>query len=284
MTLAVVTDSVADLPVDLARRWGIRTVPFFIHWDGVTFREGIDLPPEAFYARLERSETLPTTAYPGPEAYREAFLAAAEEGAEEVISVQITAWGSGAFRAASLAAEQVADRIRVHVVDSRAVSMGIGWLALLAARWAREGRTAEAILADLEAVRRRMLQLFAAPSLKYLARGGRIGRARALLGAALRLRPIITLDDQGVITAFGRATTLRQAWARMVREARRRYGTTPVRVAVVHAVREAAAREVAEELQAVLRVEELVLSTLGPALGTHAGPGTVGILVVPTAV
>ncbi len=284
--VAVITDSTASLPEELYKQHTIGKVPYYVHIGERTLRDTVDIQADglaAYMLGLDKNDELPSTANPGPGDYAEAFKAAAER-ARDIISFHMTSVGSGAYHAAQLGREMVLenlDRVRIHVIDTRNVSMCHGWISLEAARAAEAGASAEEILAM---VRRmipvtRMLQT--ADTLRYLYMGGRIGRAQSLLGSLLNIKPIVSMDD-GVITTAGVARSRQASFRRIVDLLERAVGAGGrVRVALTHA----AAREDAEILrdmvrQVVTSTEELICD-LSPALTVHSGPGTVGLCYIP---
>ena len=275
--IRVVTDSGADLPKDLAAELGIRIVPLTIHFGDEERRDGADLSTDEFYRRLRAGEMSRTT-QPAPADFEAVYRALQEEGADAVISCHLSSAMSGTMQSASIAAQAV--DVPVHVVDTRSASMGNGLVAIECARLARAGAGVEEILARARDVIARQRILFMVDTLEYLQRNGRIGRAQAFLGGLLNVKPILTVED-GVVAplerARGRAKAVSRLLERMVEEA----GETPQRVAVMHGDAPAEAAELAVQIRARVPVAELITAVLGPTVGTHAGPGTLGMVFYP---
>ena len=271
---AVVLDSTADFP-DAARRFpNWRVVPLYVRFGDESFRDYEELSPPAFYARLRTATELPSTSQPTPVD----FLGAYEELAayDRIYSFHIASRLSGTFESARTAAEQLDDE-RVRVVDSETASAAIAMLGLAVQRRLERGTTDEEIDALVARFRREAGLLFTVDTFEFLARGGRIGKARAMAGTLLHIKPILTLKD-GEVEPLKRVRGNAKAFAEFVSAFRAGTRDEPgLRVGIAHAE----APERAEALAAMVRRErpqaeiELVVS-LGPVLGTHAGPGTVG--------
>jgi DegV family protein with EDD domain len=274
---AIVLDSTADFPEGPARFPNIRIVPLYVRFGTESLADYAELGPEEFYERLRSAPAPPTTSQPTPGD----FVAVYEELApryERVLSLQLSSTLSGTFASAGAAAATLgADGVGVRVIDTRTVSAAIAMLALAVQRRLERGTTDEEVDALVERYRREHGLLFTVDTLEYLAKGGRIGRAAALAGSLLDVKPILTLDDGEVVPlkrVRGQARAL--AEFRAIFEARSADAPS-LHVGIAHAAAperlEAVRRLVAETRpQAVVDVA----TTLGAVVGTHAGPGTVG--------
>jgi DegV family protein with EDD domain len=247
-----------------------------IRFGSEEFVDGRDLTTEEFWARCKASDVLPETAAPSPGAFQEVFLAAADDGFDGVFCIDLSGSLSATYQAAIAAAKAVADRIEVRVVDSRSVTMGLGLMVLDAAEHAAAG-------ADLDALEARAGQLVshsivygAVDNLEHLTKGGRIGGARALLGSMLSIKPVVVLVDGVVEEGSKQRTRARslQYLADLMRN------SPPLsRVAIAHG----AATDIDTFLALIDGVPSehpLVVSQLGPVIGTHTGPGTVGLCMI----
>ncbi len=266
----VVTDSTADLPPEMAARWGIVVVPLYVHLGEKTFRDGVDLESDGFAARLSQGE-FPTTSQPSIGTMKRIYEQAAAGGGD-VISIHLSAGLSGTYQSAILAADQVDGR--VMVIDSGLLSMGLGWLVLAAAQAAREGRSLEDVVASVEELRKRAGVLALIENLEYLRRGGRIGRAQEAVGSLLDIRPIITLRD-GEVVLLERVRTRRAGLRRLV-ELASEAGQLQ-RLAVLHVGRPDDARQVADDLAPVFPREDLLIVPAGQVVAAHVGPEAVGV-------
>jgi len=284
--IAVVTDSTASLPADAYVRYGITMVPYYVHVEGRSHRDMVDLLPEAFnryLADLPDDAELPRTANPSPGDYVHAYGEAAK-AADVILSFHMTSIGSGAYGCAQVAREMLAEalpKVHIHLVDTRNVSMGHGWLALQAARAAQAGATLEEIMAGVQRAISRVRMLQTADTLRYLYMGGRIGRAQHLVGSLLNIRPLISMED-GVITTLGVARTRERALTRIADLLGQAVllGES-VRVALTHAAARADAERLLDLARQKARVIEALFCDLSPALAVHSGPGTVGLCYYP---
>ena len=271
---AIVLDSTADFPEAPERFPGWRVVPLYVRFGDDSFRDYVELGPEEFYARLRTATDLPTTSQPTPGD----FIAAYEElGAyARIFSIHIASELSGTFASAERAAEEVGgDRIRV--IDSGSASAAIAMLGLAIQRRLEQGTTDEEVAELVDRYRRDAGLLFTVDTLEFLQRGGRIGRARALAGNLLNVKPILTIVD-GEVIPIKRVRGNQKAMQEFVREFTARSDDTPsLRVGIAHAD----APQRAEQLARMVRAERPqaqieIETTLGAVIGTHAGPGTVG--------
>jgi DegV family protein with EDD domain len=271
-SIGVVTDSTADLPPELQERYGLGLVPLVVNWDGQTFRDKLDLTTADFYRRLRTSKTLPKTGAPSLAAFEAAFRAQLKQH-DAVISVNLAAGLSATYDVARRAAESV-DSQRISVVDSGSVSVCLGWLADMATILAQQGLEPSAIVEQLEEARGRLRILAVLETLEFLKRGGRIGRAAALAGTLLSVKPILSVRD-GEVSPVERVRTMNGALRRLVELVA---ALGPVeRLGVIDGDSAGNATEVANQLRA--RYPDLAIDRgeLGPVVGTHGGPGVVGV-------
>ena len=274
-TTGVVTDSTADLPNGLQERYGLACVPLVVNWDGQTYRDKIDLSTQEFYRRLRISKSLPKTGAPSLAAFEDAFRQQLKEH-DAVVGLSLPSKLSGTVEVARRAAESVDPR-RISIVDSGSVSIGQAWLVEAAARMGADGAEPGDIVQRLEQLKPRLRIFCVLETLEFLQRGGRIGRARALVGTLLNVKPILAVRD-GEVHPVERVRTMAGAVRRMVELV---VGLGSVeRLCVIQGAAEAHAQEVEHQLRA--RYPELTVERgeIGPVLGTHAGPGVVGVGVL----
>jgi len=281
--VGVLTDSCASIPEALIERYNIKVVPYYIHRGVETLRDLVDVQREEFFRWLPTAAKLPTTASPGPGDYLQAFREMAQR-TREIVSVHMTSLGSGAYQAAVAArdmAREVLPELHIEVIDSRNVSLCQGWMVIEAARAALEGGSFEGVIERVRQLIPKTRMIQTADTLRYLYMGGRIGKAKHLVGSLLRIKPLIGMED-GVIVPLGTARSRSKAYQRiaeMMEEAAGHLGQ--VKVALVHA----AALQELEELRYIveerLTCVETLIAELSPALGVHTGPGTVGVCYYP---
>ena len=277
--VAIVTDSAADLG-DLAAPQGIEVVPLTVSFGSEHFRDGLDLTMEQFYARLKRDTQPPVTATPSPTVFAAVYRKLFVRGASGIVSLHLSSALSGTFNSATVAAREV-DPERIAVIDTRTVSLGLGLLVFGAADDARSGRSMREI-ADRATSDAARVELYATiPTLTYLARGGRIGQLQSILGNVLKIVPIITLRD-GLVAEYAKVRTFARALDQIVAISIARIGhDADARCAVLHAAAADLAATVAERIRLAVTPRQMIVNMVGPTVGTHAGPGAVGVFLIP---
>lgn len=279
----IVTDSTADLPPDVVRAHGIAVVPLTVAFGQEVFRDRVDLQPGQFYAMLTRRKEHPASSPPPIDDFLPLFRELAGRG-NDVVSLHLSAKLSRTFDAASAANTAVVaelarteSRRRLAVLDTGQVGVGLGLLVLFAARMAARNEPAERIVRRIHEMAPRVHTLFAVDTLEYLARGGRIGRARALFGGLLRIKPILGVVD-GEVAPVGQARGGRNAQPRLLELLQERIDPKrPLIVAVSHADAPAWADRLEGLLREKLKIAEILQTEVGPVVGAHVGPGVVGL-------
>lgn len=272
-SVRIVTDSSCDLPAEQLAAARIEVVPLSIRFGTEEFPDSRTLPPTEFWARCASSPTLPETAAPSPGAFVECFRQLKAEGASEVVCINISRKLSGTIQSAEVAAEEVAAEIKVHVVDSHTVSMGLGFLCLNAAQSAAAGASADDIVRAVEAQRSKIRVIAALDTLDNLKKGGRIGTAQAMLGSLLSIKPIIEIRD-GIVEAEGRQRTRSKALDYLLEQVR---AAGPLaRAGVVHG-HAADVDEFAARLSQLIGAD-VTVAEVGAVIGTHGGPRLTGVI------
>lgn len=273
--IVVVTDSTAYIPKENLGDLEIPVIPLWLIWGDEKFRDGVDIDPEEFYRRLPGSRVFPTTSQPSRGEF-EQFFQQVGAGADAVVGVFISSKLSATVTNGSLAAGDVAAP-EVRIVDSLSTSMGLGFAALAAARAAAEGRSLDEVIAAAEYVRDRAHVIFVPDTLEFLHRGGRIGGAKRLLGAALSIKPLLNLHD-GAVEPLESVRTKKRALATLLTTAQERVGSGKIgEAAVIHAACAEAATAVADNVKKRFNLESVSVADMSPAIGAHAGPGTIGL-------
>lgn len=283
--IAVVTDSCASIPESLLQSLNIHWVPYYIHRGEEILRDLVTAKRESFYNWLPSASELPKTASPGPGDYLTTYeKLAKEEGVQEIVSIHMTSKGSGAYQAAMAGKSMLLElmpELHIEVIDTLNVSMCQGWIVIESARAALAGRPFPEIvnLAKKMIPITQMIQT--ADTLKYLYMGGRIGKAKQLAGALLRIKPLIGMKD-GVIVPLGQARSRNKAYQMMVEMVESAVGSMgKIKVAYMHAAAKEEAEKLKEMVEARLTCVESLVSELSPALGVHTGPGTAGLCYYP---
>jgi len=275
--IAIVTDSTAYIPADLVQKHNLTVTPQVLIWGEETFRDGIDIQPDEFYARLKTSKVMPTTSQVTPAAMQNTFQSLLERGFD-VLGIFLSSKISGTFQSAVQARDLLPNASdRIALVDSLWTTMAMGWPVLTAARAARAGEN----LAECQKITENACQhsglLLVMETLEFMRRGGRIGGAQAFLGTALNIKPILEMRD-GRIEAVERVRTKQKAIQRAVEVvAERIKGKTPIRLAATHANSEADASSMLELARTQLDPVETFCCPLSPVIGTHTGPGTIAL-------
>jgi DegV family protein with EDD domain len=281
VSVAIVTDSTAYLPLELVASQGIRVVPLHVVLGGQQFSEGVDVTTAEVAAALRKFVPV-STSRPSPQQFLEAYEAAAASGADAVVSVHISSDMSGTAESAAIAASM--SPITVEVVDSRSIAMAMGYAVLSAAEAARQGQDAKAVAAIASLRAKAATVIFYVDTLEHLRRGGRIGAASALLGSALAIKPLLAMTD-GRIEPIEKVRTAARALSRLEELALRAVaaaGESGVDIAVHHLDSPTRASDLVDRLRTKLpSTATVTLVELGAVVGAHVGPGTIAVAVSP---
>ena len=268
----VVTDSACDLPQELADVLGIEIVPLTIRFGTEEFVDRVELSNEDFWKRLLASDALPETAAPSAGAFEARFRDLIARGATGILCVNLSSRLSATMQAAKVAAAAVTGDVPVQVIDSLTASMGLGSLVLTAARRAADGDPLDKIVTEVVDRRERTRLFGSLDTLEFLKRGGRIGNARALLGSMLAIKPVIEVRD-GVVEEAGRVRTRSKALRALADKVK----AQPVdQVSVLHG-QAPDVDDLLDLLDPAFPRDEIVVGEVGPVIGTHAGPGVIGV-------
>lgn len=275
---AVVCDTTAYLPSELVASRGIRTISLYVAVDGEQEPEAEISDYAAFYERLRASEGGATTSQPSIGDFAAVYEPLLEDG-REIVSIHISAGISGTFEAAGQARQRLIDEgrggERIHLFDSRSACGGMGLPVLAASAAAAKGDGAEACLARAEQAREELKMWFAIDTLEYLRRGGRIGGARAWIGSALKIKPILTLEEE--ITPVERVRTRARSIERLRGYARQRHESGLDAWVIQHIQDPETAAALADDCREIFGGEAVFISEIGPVIGAHVGPGLLGV-------
>lgn len=272
MTVRIVTDSTADLPPGLAADLGITVVPLTVIFGDESLEDGTEITAPAFYQRLRTSPVLPRTSQPSVERFQAAYRAAGTDAAE-IVSIHISSRLSGTLNSASVARETLKHELHIDLIDSYNVSVGLGLIVLEAARVAASGASLAEVVAATRRAMDRVSVYVVVDTLEYLQRGGRIGRARSLIGSILNIKPILTVD-QGEVAPFERVRTRNRAHERILELAAGMPRAKEMFIA--HGDLPVEAEAAAERLRPQLPHTTIHTTWLGPVVGTYTGPGAFG--------
>ncbi len=279
MTVAIVTDSTADLTRAWLEAAHVSMVPLLVEYADESYRDRIDLDPEEFLKQLPDMKVTPHTAAPSPGAFREVYEACFKNGADGVLSIHLGGGLSSTVRSAEVAARMVNGP--VHVVDGESASLGTGLLVWWAQRRAERGASLEELAQEVEALKQRLCVLAAPVTLEYLARGGRIGQAARLVGTLLDMKPILLLE-KGSFRPARKVRGERQIAPAMLSFAADRIPEgTPMLAALGHSGNRAAHQALIDAVNARFEVLGWLDGVIGPVISSHVGPGAYGIILLP---
>ncbi len=273
--LAIITDSTAYIPADLVAKYQLEVVPQIVIWDGQEMRDGVDIMPAEFYARLKTSKTMPTTSQATIASFQTLFEPLVARGVP-ILAILLSPHLSGTIQSAEQAKKDFPGA-RIEIVNSESVAMGLGYQVLAAARAAEAGASFDEVLAVAQRVKAQTGVVFLVDTLEFLHRGGRIGGAARLMGSALNLKPLLEVRD-GRVDALEKVRTRAKARERLLEVVEQRVkGKKNLRLAALHASAEEDAQSLLAEAGERMHPIEQHLTTVSPAVGTHTGPGTVGL-------
>lgn len=273
--VAIVTDSTAYIPKNFLDEYQITVAPQVLIWGEQTYEDGVDIQPDEFYRRLKTANVMPTTSQVTIPNFHKIFQNLLDQG-KEILAILISAKLSGTIDSATQA-KGMLPGAPIEIVDSYSTAMAMGFQVLTVARAAQNGANLEECKRLAEEVRNHTGVVFAVDTLEFLHRGGRIGGGSRFLGTALNIKPLLEVRG-GRVEALERVRTRKKSLLRLIEIIEERTkGKSPLRLATLHANAEEEARELLDELNRRLSPAETIFSTVSPVIGTHAGPGTVGI-------
>jgi DegV family protein with EDD domain len=274
--IKIVTDSTAYLSEVTVMKHDIRVVPLCVHFGDQAFKEGLELSQEEFYARLKEAPELPTTSQPSAGEFHQVFADLADAG-HDILTLTISSKLSGTWNSA-MAAKEMLPGANISVVDSLSTSVGLELMVQEAVSMAQNGADSQTIVSQMEAIRDKLRIFFVVDTLEYLAKGGRIGNAKAFLGTVLKVKPILVLEE-GAIEPLEQVRSKRKAVARMLDLVEDCVGdhAPQAKVAVTHALVPEEAQTLSQELVDRLGTTQPIVAELGPVIGAHTGPGVVGV-------
>ena len=274
MPIKVITDSTSDLPNDLADSLGITIVPTNVIFGQAQFQDRVDLSPAQFYERLVDSPVHPTTSAPSVGQFVEAYKSAGSD-ADGIVSIHVSAKLSATYNAAVQASKQVNFDCPIEAIDSEQASSGLGLAVVAAAKSAAGGADFETVVGIARSANDRSRCIALIDTLEFLQRGGRIGKAQALVGSILRIKPMIVVRD-GEVQPLGKARTYAKGMAQMEQNIRD-FGPAE-ELFVTYTTDEDMARKLGESVSDLLpEGAEPIIAPMGPSVGAHVGPGAIGI-------
>jgi DegV family protein with EDD domain len=273
--IAIVTDSSAYLSEEFIGKNNIHVIPLRIHWDEETFLDGVDINPAQFYDRLEKSATVPTTSQPSAGDFVELFKKLSAQY-DSIIAILISSGISGTVQSAEIALKTFSE-IPVEIVDSHSTSAGLGMIVNTVAQAVSKGKTLQEIKLIADGIVKQLKLFFVVDTLEYLHKGGRIGGASRFLGTTLSIKPILCFDENGKLDGLERVRTKRKALTRLIELTIENTGDKQAEISLIHANAQKEAEQFRNEVQGYFPGNQIDIYELSPVIGTHVGPGTIGI-------
>ncbi|UMZ73310.1 DegV family protein [Natranaerofaba carboxydovora] len=281
MSIQIITDSTCDLPKKLIEEYNIHVIPLNIHFGEKVYKDGIDLTAENFYQLLESSDQHhPTTSQPSPGDFMNLYKKVASSG-DDIISIHISSELSGTYQSAVLANNMISESeedINIYTVDSRITSTSLGMMVLEAAKMADKDEDINSILKRIDELKNKIKTYFMVDTLEYLEKGGRIGKAQALVGNLLNVKPILALEE-GIVVPQKKVRGRKKGLNYIIELIEKEFTDEKVNVAIMHANTPDEIEKLENNVKERIDYNEKIVSELGPIVGTHAGPGTVGIAI-----
>ena len=271
----VVTDSTSDLPPEIAQALGITIVPAYVHFGSQSYRDGVDITPEQIYERMSTGSIHPTTSSPAPGDFTEVYNRLGKE-TDEIVCLTVTSKQSAVYEAAMTGKQSFKGRSRVEVIDSQSVTMGLGLMAMLAAREARSGKTIDDVLEAVRSAIPRTHGMALLDTIKHALKGGRLGKGGGLLGSLVKVKPTLEIKE-GWIRLCGVTRTRSVGMERLCQCVTKHLPIEDAAVVHSNALREA--ESLSERIRALSPQTRPVIAKLGSALGVHGGPQTLVVVV-----
>lgn len=276
----IVTDSTADIPAEIRERLGISMVPLKVLFGEETYLDAVTIESKQFYEKLAESSSLPTTSQPSPLEFSEVYeRLLSEDAGAPIISIHLSAVLSGTYQSAVIAHSMLEQESDITIINSKSASYGFGLRVIKAAEMAEAGESKERIIEEMERLAQNMELYFLVDTLDFLQKGGRIGKASALIGSILNIKPILSLDSEGVVLAVDKVRGSKKAMARIIAMLKQTYGDDPVGVTFAYTDRKETAEELHELVKSEFNVKAVGWTTIGAVIGTHTGPGTSAVFM-----
>lgn len=282
--IRIVTDSTADIPLEVRERLNIKIVPLKVHFGNEAFLDTVTISADDFYTRLGMASSLPTTSQPSPVDFMQVYQEILQEDpSSSILSIHLSAALSGTYQSAVLARSLLEDEADadITVIDSKSASYGNGMLVVIAAEMALAGHSKADILTQIERKMAEQRLYFLVDTLEYLQRGGRIGKAAALFGSILNIKPILTVDGEGVVAPVDKVRGSKKAMQRIIELLKRDFSSNdPVVATLAYSFNRQPAEELLALVEANFNVKHASYTTIGAVIGTHVGPGAAAVFML----
>lgn len=276
--IAIVTDSTCDLSLEFIQENNIRFLPLTVDMGDKAYKDKVEISNSEFYERIRDKSVIPKTSQVTPYAFEEVFREELEKG-KEVICITISSQLSGTNSSANIG-KSVINSNKIHVIDSKSVSLGLGLLVCTVVKMAKEGKSTTEVVKYIESLIQKQDAIIAFDTMEMLKRGGRISAAKAAIGGILGIKPMLTITSEGTLEPVGKAKGKKAAYKDIVQYLRDRDANLEKTVMVVHSNDEEACENMVKILRNELSITDIITSEIGPVVGTHAGPGALGIFFI----
>lgn len=276
--IALITDSTGDLPVEYVEQNNIHVLSLKVVYRDREYLDRVEIQPEEVYSRLDRE--VPTTSMPSMGEVIDLFTRLVKEGYQEILSINISSGLSGTFNTIRLAAEQFPS-VKIEVIDSRSISMGIGLLVQEAAALIKKGMSMSSIVDRLRGVRSDLKVIFVVKTLEYLKRGGRIGYVAATMGSLLDLKPVISVNDEGKYFTLAKVRGRKKSLKKIVELVKEAAAKNKLKLVVMHGDALEDAKALLEDIKEATGITDIHFGEVGPVIGVHTGPGVIGVAFYP---
>ncbi len=272
--IALIVDSMCDLPREIIQKFAINVLPAKIIYPEEEYADGVDIQPDEVYHRMP--DEIPTTAMPTRHEISEAFEQICREGFTHVLALHISSGLSGTVESVKMVARDF-ENLKIYVMDTKTLSMGTGWIVLDAARNIADGLSFERVVESLQRIQSKVEVYYIIETLEYLRRGGRIGRVAGMLGQFLHLKPVISVDREGNYFTYCKARGRLKSIDKLVEIVENKVKEKQIKLAVLNGGASQEFEKLVERLRQLPNIKELVTSDISPALGVHTGPGLLGV-------
>lgn len=272
--IALVCDSMSDLPRNFAEEHSIKVLPARVIYPDREYADGIDIQPDEVYSRMPQE--IPTTSMPSPHDIRTAFEELIQEGFTHCIALHISSALSGTYESVKMVADEIKN-LRIQVIDSRTLSMGTGWLVINAARNIKAGWNFDSILENMQALQERARVYYILDTLEYLRKGGRIGKVAGMIGEFLHLKPVISVNAEGEYFTYCKAKGRRKSIEKLVEIIEKAVQEREINLGVVHGGAPQEFELLVKRFKQFPNIREITASQITPVLGVHTGPGLLGV-------
>lgn len=275
MSIRIIADTMCDVPIEFVKKYNIRVMPLKVHFGEESFLDGIDITAEEFFDRLAKADELPKTSQVTPSEFIKVFNEELGKG-NTIITILGSSYLSGTYNSAILAKQQLG-RENIHIIDSRAITLGAGMLVIKAARLAEEGKSPSEILKSIEMSKKRMKHFFVIGNLKYLYKGGRISLSASVIGSILNIKPILTVKN-GKLEMIEKTRGIKKAISMMMDMIKENnWNLNDKIIGINHTLCSEHADYIEEIISNEYHVKEVIRGEVGSVVGTHAGPGCVAL-------